>query len=677
MAKKKENIKENKGLLNSEKYKITGFRMQAIILTIIGFIFYANSFYNEYALDDGIVIEKNEYVQEGFKGIKKIFKKDAYESFYRQMNAGQQLSGGRYRPLSIATFAIEQQLFGKKNVAAKITDNAKEQYVDLAFLRHFGNVLLYALSVVCLFYFLRFYLLKDNPIAAFATCLLFLIHPIHTEVVANVKSRDEIMSFLFIVLTFTSAFKYRETQKRIQLILGIVFYFLALLSKEYAVTLVVLLPMLFYIGFNDSFIQSIIKSVPYYAATALYMIMRVKAVGLGASAPSPDVLNNPYLFATPVQKLATEIEVLNHYLRLLFFPHPLSSDYSYSTIPYTDFSDMKVWLSIIIHVGMIMLTIVLFFKRHILSFALAFYWMHLAMVSNLVMDIGATMGERLIYHSSFGFALILGWFINKAFEKINEPKKKLNVGIGLGVVVTLLCAFKTIERNAQWKNGTTLFINDALTVPNSAMVNGNVGKAYIDLSEKEENKDNEQIQKEYLNKAIFHLSKSVEVHKRYVNGYLNLAVAYYKIGEIEKAETNWNIARDLYPNNPFLIRSYEALAEAYYNKANKTWKTDSVRAVGYMEKAANYQPQNIAYWYNFGGASFNLGNLEKAKEAWEKTLQLNPNHQQAKMGLAEYWYRTGNALAAGGKIKEAKEAWQKTLQLNPRHPQAPLRLKGN
>ena len=71
------------------------FNIQALVLIIIGFVFYSKSFFNEYALDDGIVIEKNEYVQEGFRGIPKILKTDAYDSFYKSMNAGQQLSGGR------------------------------------------------------------------------------------------------------------------------------------------------------------------------------------------------------------------------------------------------------------------------------------------------------------------------------------------------------------------------------------------------------------------------------------------------------------------------------------------------------------------------------------------------------------------------------------------------------
>src|SRR6267378_7627539 len=89
------------------------FMVQSLILAIISFGFYFNTVYNEYALDDGIVIQKNEFVQEGFGGIKGILTKDAYYSFYKQMGAKDQLSGGRYRPLSIVTFAIEQEFFGK------------------------------------------------------------------------------------------------------------------------------------------------------------------------------------------------------------------------------------------------------------------------------------------------------------------------------------------------------------------------------------------------------------------------------------------------------------------------------------------------------------------------------------------------------------------------------------
>ncbi|HET8964449.1 MAG TPA: hypothetical protein VFM99_11145, partial [Chitinophagales bacterium] len=347
--------------------KDTGsFNLQALILIIIGLVFYSNSFFNEYALDDGIVIQKNEYVQEGFKGISKILTTDAYDSFYKQMNAGQQLSGGRYRPLSIVTFAIEQQLFGKKRIKQD-----ERPSVELSTLRHVVNVLFYILSVVVLLFFLREFVFKNNPFIAFVTALLFLIHPIHTEVVANVKSRDEILSFLFIILTFIKSFRYWETKERKQLFTGLFYYFMALLSKEYAITLVVLIPMLWYIKKNSSFKEVFVSSLPFLIIAGLYLLIRFSVVGRGANMENPDVLNNPFKFAAPDEKWATKIEILNHYLRLLFYPKPLSSDYSYSTIPYTDFSDSKVWLSIIIHLSMVAATIILFLKRNIIAFALA------------------------------------------------------------------------------------------------------------------------------------------------------------------------------------------------------------------------------------------------------------------------------------------------------------------
>src|ERR1700679_1372080 len=89
------------------------FNIKLIILAILSFVLYADTIGNEYALDDGIVIEKNQYVQHGFDGIGKIMSTDAYYSYYKEMNAGQQLSGGRYRPLSEVTFAIEHAIFGE------------------------------------------------------------------------------------------------------------------------------------------------------------------------------------------------------------------------------------------------------------------------------------------------------------------------------------------------------------------------------------------------------------------------------------------------------------------------------------------------------------------------------------------------------------------------------------
>ena len=608
---------------------LNSFTLQALVIILIGLVFYSNSFWNEYALDDGIVIEKNEYVQEGFRGIPKILKKDAYDSFYRQMNAGQQLSGGRYRPLSIVTFAIEQQLFGKGQSNSDIKLGGYT-YTELATLRHVGNVVLYIFSVLVLLFFLREFLLKDNPIAAFGIALLFLIHPIHTEVVANVKSRDEIMSFLFMMLTLIKAFQFRESRKMSTLYFGLVYYFLALLSKEYAITLIVLIPMLFYIKQNEKLGTALKASLPFFVIAVIYLFIRYSIVGKGASIENPDVLNSPFKFATPGEKWATKIEILNHYLKLLFYPEPLSSDYSYNTIPYTNFSDYKVWMSLLIHLSMIVLTVVLFKRRNILAYALAFYLVHLLLVSNLVFDIGATMGERLVYHSSFGFCMIIGIVVSQLLQKVKEKKTEMVIGVLLTFAITVWFGKITIARNAEWKNDTTLFIADAEKVPNSALVNGNAGKAYIDMSEMPENKSKE---KELVQKSLPYLLRAVATHNEYVNGYLNLGVAYFKLHDYDKARECWDKARTIFPNNPFLTRNYGLLGQMYYNEAMRLGTNKPNEAIELLQKAVEVDPTNADYWYNLGGASYTVKDYVKAREAWMKTLELKPDHEQAKQGL--------------------------------------------
>ncbi len=608
---------------------VKGFTLQALLLIVIGLVFYSNSFINEYALDDGIVIEKNQYVQEGFRGIPKIFKTDAYDSFYKQMNAGQQLSGGRYRPLSIVTFAIEQQLFGS-SLKEKSEKKIAGPYVELATLRHVGNVLVFIFSVLVVLYFLREFIFKESVFTAFGIALLFLIHPIHTEVVANVKSRDEILSLLFIFLTLIHAFRYWESRNNKNLVLGILYYFLALLSKEYAIMMVVLIPMLFYIKRNETLVNAIKSMLPFLAIAVVYFLIRFSIVGKGASMENTDVLNNPFKFATPDQRWATKIEILNHYLRLLFYPTPLSSDYSYNTIPYTNFSDPKVWLSVFIHLSMIVATVVLFVKRNILAFAFAFYLVYLALISNLIMDIGATMGERLIYHSSFGFCMAIGMLVAWLLQQIKQKTTATIVGAVLAGVVVVWFGGITIARNAEWKNDTSLFIADAVKVPNSALVNGNAGKAYIDMSELPENKYREM---ELVRKAVPFLQRALNTHNQYVNGYLNIGVAYFKLKEYDKARDSWDMARKLYPSNPFLVRNYGLLGQMYYNEAMRFGANDPRKAIEYLQKAVEVDPSNPDYWYNLGGASFTIQDYKRAKEAWTKALELKPDYEQARRGL--------------------------------------------
>ena len=628
-----------------------------IILGLIGFIFYINTIYNEFALDDGIVIHKNEYVMEGIGGIDSIMKRDAYHSFYKQMNAKAQLAGGRYRPLSIVSFAIEQEFIGKypdghlppancwdENLNGKPDAdedinkdglyNDNDCLTKGCMLRHFNNVLFYVLCVLLIYAMFKNHLFTKYPDMAFVAALLFCIHPIHTEVVANMKSRDEIFSMIFICLTFINVFKYAETKQNKYIIWSSVNYFLSLLSKEYAVTLAFVIPVTMYLFIdNFSFGKYFKLFAALGAALVIYFAIRFSIVVAKTGIPDTELLNNPYLLARGDQMKATKVFVWLKYFILLFFPYVLSSDYLYNSIPYRHFTSPEVWVSLIIYISLVVLTYKLFRKKHPVAWGLIFFFANFLMICNLLIDIGATMGERLIFHSSLGWAVCIAWvFTEEARKKITSVNVHKAVLWTVLVILTILCGIRTVTRNAVWKNDITLFTHDVDVMPNSVLCLGNAGARWIDLSERPENKKHEI---EYLEKAKGYLNHALELHPKYVNGYLNLGLAYFKLRDYNKAEEIWGTAYRLYPSNPYLVSYYRVLSNVYIQQAFQDAKDKKLQnSLYWFERASKIFPQDPEIWYNLGGVAFSLGDYAKAAGAFNQCLKLNPNHAQAKQGLA-------------------------------------------
>lgn len=622
---------------------IYDFKVQAVIIGLLAFVFYFNSFFNDYAHDDGIVIVKNEYVQEGFTGIPKILTRDAYDSYYRQLNTSNQLSGGRYRPLSIVTFAIEQQFFGavspdnvdsilRQNISFGVTGKQQQRLVQQMHVRHVINVLWYILSVVVLLYFFRYIVFKTEPIMAFIAALLFTIHPIHTEVVANVKSRDEIMSLLFMCLTFIYQFKYIETKKTWMLIAALVSYFLAFLSKEYAITMVILLPLSLYIFNGYSLKKSLVAFAPYLLVIGAYLAIRFSIVAPMSENSETEVLNNPYVFATGTEKLATEIATSLNYLKLLIWPHPLSADYSYDSIPYKDFGSFWVWLSLAIYAGLAVLFVSTFRKRNVLCFAIAFYMLHLALVCNIFFDIGATMGERLIYHSSVGFVIAVGYLLVKLFERIQPVAVGQKALAAFLSVVIILSGFQTIARNADWKNDNILFAADLKTVPNSVLVLGNVAASDITLADDQKTDSG---RNQYLYDAIKLLNHAIEIHHTFVAGFLNRGIAWYKLGNMVNAKANLDSARALYPTYPTLPGIYKLIGEDYMKKGwNNYGKVGKYpQAIEEFKMGLAVDSTNPELWYNLGGAYYSSGQYKEAVAAWQIALKLKPGDVQTEKGM--------------------------------------------
>lgn len=599
------------------------FNIKLVILAVLSFVLYADTLGNQYCLDDGIVIEKNQYVQDGFSGIGKIMTTDAYDSYYKEMNAGQQLSGGRYRPLSEVIFAIEHAVFGESKTNS------------IAFQRHLLSVICFVLGVLAIFYFLSKYLLKKFKYGqdmAFLAAVLFAIHPIHTEAVANVKSLDEILSILFICLTFIFSLRYVDSKKAVDLVIGLVAFFLALLAKEYAVTLIVLIPMLFYLLRNKKPGQAFKDSLWYFAVFGVYMFMRYKAVGFNGHIETTEILDNPYLLATHTQKLATELFVLGKYLWLLIIPYHLICDYSYAVIPYQNLFSLPVLFVVLLYLAIVVWGVWLLTKRNVLAFPVFFYLFCLALVSNLFMDIGATMGERLIFHSSLGFVILVSYGIFTLVKKWNLESKRVFI-FSLTSALVIVFGYETMARNLDWKNDIILFTHDVKIATNSIMLNGNAGARYIDIAQ--HTKDSIS-RKNKLDTAIQYLRKSIFLHKRsaYVSSYLNLGDAYFELQMPDSAEYCWNVVKAAYPTYPNLKEYFSLLGKLYFTKAAQYGgRHNYAAAIGELHKGIGIDPNESQLWYNLGVTYCSWGKYDSAYYAWHKVLQLDPNNAEAKKAL--------------------------------------------
>jgi Flp pilus assembly protein TadD len=349
-------------------------------------------------------------------------------------------------------------------------------------------------------------------------------------------------------------------------------------------------------------------------------------VSIKGAGEDDELLNNPYLLASPAQKIATEIATLLNYIKLLIFPHPLSADYSFHQIPYKNWGNPLVWLSIAIHGGLIVCLFKLFKKRHILSFAIAFYLLNLLLVSNLLFSIGATMGERLIYHSSLGFCIAVAFLLNMAYDKIKQAGiAKIGLA-GFVTMLVLLCGAKTIARNADWKNNSTLYIKDVETSANSALANGNAGASYNEIANLPENADR---RKELLQKSIGYLNKAIAIHSKYTLAYMNRGTAYFELGDLERAKQDWDSVKKFYPTYPTLPELYTS----YYinnaiNKYGSKGKYDE--AIAELKKGTELAPKNAVLWYNIAYYYSVAKKYDSAIFAWQKTIEMAPDDSLAR-----------------------------------------------
>lgn len=212
-------------------------RVISFCLFLFAFLLYANTIGHSYNMDDNLVTINHRLTSKGITAIPEIFTSPYYQD--------DQGYAYEYRPVVLTSFAIEHSLFGESPQVS-----------------HFINVLLYAFTGLILFLLLQQLFPDLNTLLSLSVALLFVVHPIHTEVVANIKNRDEILSLMFGMAAFYCALKFvRESKWKYSIPISVL-YLAGLLSKMSIVPFVLIIPFGLVFFLKPSFKQLITVQLP-------------------------------------------------------------------------------------------------------------------------------------------------------------------------------------------------------------------------------------------------------------------------------------------------------------------------------------------------------------------------------------------------------------------------------
>ncbi len=636
----KASAKPQKAKRQSSRIPLSPYRKQMWFLFFFAFALYFNSLFFDYNLDDGLMITDNKFTMAGFKGIGDIMSSDQLAGVY-----GEQSNiylGGRYRPLSQVCFAIEIAIFGKT-----------------PFWGHLINVLMYAFTSVFLFVILS-KLFKTPESSSwyrsipFIATALFIAHPLHTEVVANIKSRDELMTMLGSLAVLYYSIRYVEERKFLYLALSFIIFLAALLSKENAITFLAIIPLTLLVFRKAEIKDYIITLTPPLAATVIYLFIRTTALGYLINTDvkmAEDLLTDPFLFATTAEKYATIMLTWGKYIQLMVFPHPLTHDYYPKQIPIIGWADFRAIIPLIIYTALIVYSLIKVWKKDIIAYGILFFLITFSVTSNLVFNLGLFMNERFIFISLLGFTIIIAYLIaDKLKNRISDTAKYKQAASLILIIVLALYSVKTVSRNFAWKDKFTLFTTDVITSSNSSRANVVAGEMLYRAAKQEANPAEQN--KLYL-RALSHLNKAITIDPKNYGGLTYYGSTLVELKEYDKARAVFENILSMKPGHSDATTYMNHLTQLYINQKEFN------KAIQSCKSLIKAQPEKQAHRVSLSKIYLDLNRVDTAEIILKNIIQKDPSYSQAYANLAEIYGRIK------GNNEKAVEYLQKAHELDP------------
>jgi len=459
---------------------------------------------------------------------------------------------------------------------------------------------------------------------AILASLLFAVHPVHVEAVANVAGRAELLAAGFALAAWLA-------HRRSQRILAPALYLLAVLSKEGAV----LAPLLFLV---DDLARRRDGERPPWRAYAGYAAVLAVALGLRAAAlgglrgaEDAVFMDNPAAFAGPAVRIATALWVMAKGLLLLVWPARLVSDYSFDAIPLVrSWSDPRLLGGIATAALLVAVGVWTWRRSRPLLLGLAAFAVLLLPASNLLFPVGTLMAERLLYLPSFGVCLVAG---HLGADLARRGRPACIATLVATVALLGLGAAGTITRIPAWNDNAALALTDVKLQPRSAKLQAGAGIALHASGRDAE--------------AEAAYRQALALWPDYAQIHYNLALLLDKRGATDEAITHLQRAGRIAPGNP---QPFKLLAP----RLEALGRTEEALAAYAAGSAAD--PRDLPFRFNQGRALLAAGKTQAGLAVLEA---IGKEMDKSYVGLLA----EALALETRGDLEGARVLYARVVQL--------------
>jgi Tfp pilus assembly protein PilF len=624
------------------------------ILFLLAFLPYVNTLLAGFVYDDTFQVVQNPYAH-SFRYLPDIFTTTVW-SF--QGAAG---VTNYFRPMMTLGYLLTYQIAG---------------LVPFGF--HLANLVLNCIVVWLVFVLLRQF---SGERVALVAAGLFALHPIHTEAVAWIAAVTDLQLTVFYLAAFLLYVRLADTRHRIRarLILCGVFL-LALLSKEQAMTLPVMVTLYEYFYRDDRLTatprEKISRIGPLWAVAAFYLSVRTLILGGVAS-----VVTRPAL--SWHDTLLSSVSLIGGYIGKLIWPAHFAAFYVFH--PSRHFSDVPVLLGLSAIVLCAILFIVLWKRVHLLSFAFLLIFLPLGPVLNARWMPASVFGERYLYLPSVGFCWLMGWGAVKLWNTegpwlLRPLARAVPV---LVAVIALAYAARTVTRNRDWASDAVLFRQALESQTDASLVRSDLGAELYNHGKSADAEREWLTALSYGPRNVFALDnlallrqqqhryfESLDYSRRalrwrpaYTMAHVNLAETLADMGRDAEAEWQFRIATTL---SPLSTRAHNGYGKFLFHEG----RLEDARKEYDRSVAAD---SNTDAYDQLGKIYFRWQDFPRAEQAYRHALAADNFNVDAHVGLGQVLEATGHPL-------DALREFDKALEMDPSEPvakAAALRLRGS